>query len=31
MDINAQYNDMDIVEFGVNRERRKYLLFVKVD
>jgi len=29
MDINAQYNDMDIVGFGVNEESRKYLLFVE--
>jgi hypothetical protein len=31
MDINAQYEDMDIVGFGMNEERRKYLLFVKAD
>jgi len=29
MDINVQYNDMDIVGFGVNEESRKYLLFVE--
>jgi hypothetical protein len=31
MDINTRYNDMAIVGFGVNEERRKYLLFVKAD
>jgi hypothetical protein len=29
MDINGQYKDMDIVGFGMDKERRKYLLFVK--
>jgi hypothetical protein len=31
MDINSDYNDLDIVGFGVNEERRKYLLLVKAD
>ncbi len=29
MDVNAQYNDMEIVGFGKNEEMKKYLLFVK--
>ena len=30
MDVNEQYNDMEIVGFGKNEEMKKYLLFIKV-
>ncbi|WP_294958068.1 hypothetical protein [Sulfurovum sp.] len=30
MDVNAQYNDMEIVGFGKNEERKKYLLFIRI-
>ena len=30
MDVNAQYNDMEIVGFGKNEEMKKYLLFIKL-
>lgn len=30
MDVNAQYNDMEIVGFGKNKEMKKYLLFIKI-
>ncbi len=30
MDVNAQYNDMEIVGFGKNDEAKKYILFIKI-
>ena len=30
MDVNAQYNDMEIVGFGKNDEEKKYILFIKI-
>ncbi len=30
MDVNAQYNDMEIVGFGKNDEVKKYILFIKI-
>ncbi|RRS32212.1 MAG: hypothetical protein P794_02260 [Epsilonproteobacteria bacterium (ex Lamellibrachia satsuma)] len=30
MDVNVQYNDMEIVGFGKNEEMKKYLLFIKI-
>jgi len=30
MDVNEQYNTMEIVGFGKNEEMKKYLLFIKV-
>jgi hypothetical protein len=30
MNINAQYDDMEIVGFGKNEEMQKYLLFIKI-
>lgn len=30
MDVNSQYNDMEIVGFGKNDEEKKYILFIKI-
>ena len=30
MDVNAQYSDMEIVGFGKNEERKKYLFFIRI-
>jgi len=30
MDVNAQYQDMEIVSFGKNEEMKKYILFIKI-
>ena len=30
MDVNAQYNDMEIVGFGKNDEEKRYILFIKI-
>ena len=30
MDVNAQYNDMEIVGFGKNDEQKRYILFIKI-
>ena len=30
MDVNVQYNDVDIVGFGKNEEEKKYILFIKI-
>jgi thiamine pyrophosphokinase len=30
MNVNAQYNDMEIVGFGKNDEAQKYILFIKI-
>jgi hypothetical protein len=30
MDINEQYKDMEIVGFGKNDEKKKYILFIKI-
>ncbi len=30
IDVNAQYNDMEIVGFGKNEEEKKYILFIKI-
>jgi len=30
MDINEQYNDMEIVGFGKNDDQKRYILFIKI-
>ena len=30
MDVNAQYNEMEIVGFGKNEEEKRYILFIKI-
>jgi len=30
MDVNEQYQDMEIVGFGKNDEQKKYILFIKI-
>ena len=30
MDVNAQYEDMEIVGFGKNDEEKRYILFIKI-
>ncbi len=30
MNVNTQYNDMEIVGFGKNDEEKKYILFIKI-
>lgn len=30
MDVNAEYNDMEIVGFGKNEGEKKYILFIKI-
>ena len=30
MDVNTQYNDMEIIGFGKNEVEKKYILFIKI-
>jgi len=30
MDVNVDYNDMEIIGFGKNDEEKKYILFIKI-
>ena len=30
MDVNVQYNNMEIIGFGKNEEEKKYILFIKI-
>jgi hypothetical protein len=30
MDVNAQYENMEIVGFGKNDEQKRYILFIKI-
>jgi len=30
IDVNAQYNDMEVVGFGKNDEEKRYVLFIKI-
>ena len=30
MDVNVEYNDMEIIGFGENDEEKKYILFIKI-
>jgi len=30
IDVNAQYNDMEVVGFGKNDEEKRYILFIKI-